>query len=249
MSLLIIIIIILFIICIFNIIMNLRIKEKYKMSINKVLEYEKIIDEQGKKNHEYNNQLMILKGYIDNKNKLKEYLETIIDDHRTGQNYEIRQLSKIPSNGLKELLYYKIAKMDKYNIKYYIYVSENIRESIDKFDVNTIQDITKIFGVFIDNSIEAANESTKKEIDLDFKQDREYLIISITNTVNNIKKLDNIGENRYTTKGKGHGFGLSIVKDIVKKNNKIETLSEQDEDKFTQIIMIDTKEKIKRMSK
>ena len=34
--------------------------------------------EQGKKNHEYNNQLMVLKGYLDKPDRLKDYLELII---------------------------------------------------------------------------------------------------------------------------------------------------------------------------
>ena len=85
--------------------------KSYKQSIDYISEYESIIEEQGKKSHEYNNQLMIISGYIDNKKKLKEYLSTIIYDYRTGQNYEIRQLYKFPKGGIKELLYNKIYKM------------------------------------------------------------------------------------------------------------------------------------------
>ena len=43
-------------------------------------DYEKIINEQGKKNHEYNNQLMVLKGYINKPDKLNEYLNLIISE-------------------------------------------------------------------------------------------------------------------------------------------------------------------------
>ena len=117
MNYLMVIIFILLIICFYCIIMNVRINKKYKLTVKRLLEYEKIIDDQGKKNHEYNNQLMVLKGYINDKDKLLEYLETIIDDHKTGQNYEIRQLSKLPSGGIKEMLYYKLSKMNKLNIK------------------------------------------------------------------------------------------------------------------------------------
>ena len=42
------------------------------------MSYEKIIDEQGEINHEYNNQLMILKGYVNNKKKLNNYLLLIL---------------------------------------------------------------------------------------------------------------------------------------------------------------------------
>ena len=71
-------------------------KSAYENKYNEVMEYvtryEKIINEQGKKNHEYNNQLMVLKGYLDKPDRLKDYLELIIGEHKTGQNYTIKQL-------------------------------------------------------------------------------------------------------------------------------------------------------------
>ena len=70
--------------------------------LSKLSEYESLINEQGEKNHEYKNQLLVLKGYLDDKKKLEEYLNTLIDDHRTGDNYEIRQLSKIKQPGIKQ---------------------------------------------------------------------------------------------------------------------------------------------------
>lgn len=239
MNYLMVIIFILLIICFYCIIMNVRINKKYKLTVKRLLEYEKIIDDQGKKNHEYNNQLMVLKGYINDKDKLLEYLETIIDDHKTGQNYEIRQLSKLPSGGIKEMLYYKLSKMNKLNIKYYIYISENIKQLFDKCDVRLYKDITKIFGVFIDNAIDAAKDLNQKEIDLDFKNDNNYFTITISNSCDDNIDIEKFGKNRYTTKGIGHGFGLSIVKEIVKSNDRIETITEKETNIFTQIIMVD----------
>lgn len=64
-------------------------EDKYNESMEYVLRYEKIINEQGKKNHEYNNQLMVIKGYVNNPERLTEYLEEVIGDHRTGQNYRL----------------------------------------------------------------------------------------------------------------------------------------------------------------
>lgn len=65
-------------------------EDKYNESMEYVLRYEKIINEQGKKNHEYNNQLMVIKGYVNNPERLTEYLEEVIGDHRTGQNYTVK---------------------------------------------------------------------------------------------------------------------------------------------------------------
>ena len=40
-------------------------------------------------------------------------------------------------------------------------------------DVIHYKDITKIFGVFIDNAIEAAEESEKKEVEIDIRKDKK----------------------------------------------------------------------------
>lgn len=215
------------------------VQKKYNKIINYVIEYEKIIDDQGKKNHEYNNQLLVLKGYIDNKKKLKEYLDTIVEDHRTGQSFEIRQLHHFPNGGIKELLYCKLARMKENNIKFYIYVTDEVKDYFEKFNIKMYRDITKIFGVFIDNAIDAAINSEKKEVELDFKKDDNYLIIKISNTFKDDEELSKIGSKGYTSKGKGHGYGLSIVRDIIKTNKKIEVSSDINKEMYEQTILIE----------
>lgn len=214
-------------------------QNKYNKIINYIVEYEKIIDDQGKKNHEYNNQLLVLKGYIGNKKKLEEYLDTIVDEHRTGQNFEIRQLSHFPNGGIKELLYCKLARMKENDIKFFVYVSEEVSKYFEEFNIKMYKDITKLFGVFIDNAIEGAIESEKKEIELDFKKDDNYLIVTITNTFKEGKDLTKVGEKGYTTKGVGHGYGLSIVRDIIKSNRKLEVCTEVQNERYRQSILIE----------
>lgn len=55
-----------FVYVIYNKFQRQAMEDKYNESMEYVLRYEKIINEQGKKNHEYNNQLMVIKGYINN---------------------------------------------------------------------------------------------------------------------------------------------------------------------------------------
>lgn len=97
-------------------------ENKYNEVMEYVTRYEKIINEQGKKNHEYNNQLMVLKGYLDKPDRLKDYLELIIGEHKTGQNYTVKQLGFLPDGGIKGLLYHKLSKMEEEGIKPYLYV-------------------------------------------------------------------------------------------------------------------------------
>ena len=216
-----------------------EIEKKYNKIIKYVIEYEKIIDDQGERNHEYNNQLMILKGYINNKKKLEEYLNTIINDHKLGQNYEIRQLSHFPNGGLKEMLYYKISEIKDNKIKYYLYVCNDASELLEKMNVNLYRDITKVFGVLIDNAIDASLESEDKEFSLDFSKDKKQIIITISNTYNKDIDIKKIGKKGFSSKGKGHGFGLKLVKDIIKRNKNLELVSDYDDKYFIQTFLID----------
>ena len=79
-----------FVYVIYNKFQKQAIEEKYNESMEYVLRYEKIINEQGKKNHEYNNQLMVIKGYINKPERLSEYLDEVIGEHKTGQNYTVK---------------------------------------------------------------------------------------------------------------------------------------------------------------
>ncbi len=235
-------IVVLFTVIILRIIYQNQVMENiHNKLIKNIMEYEKIIDEQGKKNHEYKNQLIVLKGYINDKDKLEEYLNSIIEDHKNGQNYEIKQLSNFPNGGLKEMIYYKIMIIKECNIKYFLYVSEEATEYLEKMNVKTYRDITKVFGVLIDNAIDSAKKSKKKEISLDFSIDSNYIIITVSNSYNKDIDLNKIGKKGFSSKGKGHGFGLRLAKEIIKKNKNFELTTDYDDKYFIQTFLIDTK--------
>lgn len=214
-------------------------EDKYNESMEYVLRYEKIINEQGKKNHEYNNQLMVIKGYINKPERLSEYLDEVIGEHKTGQNYTVKQLGFLPDGGVKGLLYHKLSKMKDNNIKYYLYVDQNLKDKdSDCFNLKTYRDFTKLLGVFLDNAIDAALKSEEKEIEVELKDKDDYLLLTISNTYDKNIDINKVGKSGFTTKGVGHGFGLSIVKDIAKTNSEIETFSSKESDKFIQTAMI-----------
>lgn len=214
-------------------------EDKYNESMEYVLRYEKIINDQGKKNHEYNNQLMVIKGYINKPEKLSEYLDEVIGEHKTGQNYTVKQLGFLPDGGVKGLLYHKLSKMEDNNIKYYLYVDQNLKDKdIENFDLKTYRDLTKLLGVFLDNAIDATLKSEEKEIEVELKDKDDYLLLTISNTYDKNIDINKVGKLGYTTKGVGHGFGLSIVKDIARTNSEIETFSSKESNKFIQTAMI-----------
>ena len=228
-----------FVYVIYNKFQKQAIEEKYNESMEYVLRYEKIINEQGKKNHEYNNQLMVIKGYINKPERLSEYLDEVIGEHKTGQNYTVKQLGFLPDGGVKGLLYHKLSKMEDNNIKYYLYVDQNLKDKdIESFDLKTYRDLTKLLGVFLDNAIDAALKSEEKEIEVELKDKDDCLLLTISNTYDKNTDINKVGKSGFTTKGVGHDFGLSIVKDIAKTNSEIETFSSKESDKFIQTAMI-----------
>ena len=228
-----------FVYVIYNKFQRQAMEDKYNESMEYVLRYEKIINEQGKKNHEYNNQLMVIKGYINKPERLSEYLDEVIGEHKTGQNYTVKQLGFLPDGGVKGLIYHKLSKMEDNNIKYYLYVDQNLKDKdIESFDLKTYRDLTKLLGVFLDNAIDAALKSEEKEIEVELKDKDDCLLLTISNTYDKNTDINKVGKSGFTTKGVGHGFGLSIVKDIAKTNSEIETFSSKESDKFIQTAMI-----------
>ena len=192
--------------------------------LNYVTKYEKIITEQGKANHEFKNQLMVIKGYakMNDSKKLIDYLDSIIDDaKKTHSSYLISQLNKFPDGGIKGLLYYKLSIMEDMNISYDINVGNGVKRKLSSLETNMYKNITKVLGVLLDNAIESSFKSKDKKILIITKKNNDKIIFSIYNTYTGKIDLNKIGTG-YTTKGKGRGYGLRLVEDIVNANKSFD---------------------------
>lgn len=209
-----------------------QINEHNKQMLNYVTKYEKIIAEQGKANHEFKNQLMVIRGYAQMKSpKIIEYIDSITEDaNKTHSSYLISQLNKFPDGGIKGLLYYKLSTMDDEKIKYEINVNTGIKSNLNSLGTNMYKNITKILGVLLDNAIDASKKAKDKKIIISVEKEKSVVVFNIYNTYKGKIDLSKIGTG-YSTKGKGHGYGLRLVKDII-SDTKIFSLENEIEDNY-----------------
>ena len=197
-------------------------KEQYHQMLSYVTKYEKIITEQGKANHEFKNQLMVIKGYaeMNNTSKLKEYLDSVIKESRKMKsNYLIKELNKFPDGGIKGLLYYKLTTIEEEKIEYIIDVDSDVKERLNNLDVSEYKNITKILGVLLDNAIESSRKAKEKQILIEVETKANNVEFKISNTYKGKIDINKIGTG-YSSKGLKRGYGLRLVKDITSENSK-----------------------------
>ena len=113
--------------------------------------------------------------------------------------------------------------------KYNLALEDNIEMNINIFlDLNTlnmkIYEFTRILGILLDNSIQAARECDEKIINIEIRKDtkRNRQLLIVENTYNNKDiDTDKIYEKNYSTKPGNSGLGLWEVRQILKKNNNL----------------------------
>ncbi|MFV0250402.1 MAG: sensor histidine kinase [Bacilli bacterium] len=201
-----------------------KIYSKYDSLLKYSKYYEKEITNKMKLQHEYKNQLSIIKGMIlDSDKKVVKYIDEILNrnNERLDHIY-LEKLVNIPSGGLKGLLYYKLGYIIEKKIKTFIDISSEIKEKNLWYLYEDNQyDISRLIGIYIDNAIEAALKSKKKYIIFEAYVENNNLIFGISNSYSGIIDTTQMNNAGYTTKGKGRGYGLVLAKDILYLNKNI----------------------------
>ena len=200
-----------------------ELKSEYDKLFNYTENTESLLSKYQKYNHENKNQLILIRETLKSKNKTEELINEILEDDIEHTNKWLNELKNIPSGGLKGFLSYKINNMTDNGINVYLSISPRLKElNLSKaFNMKTYKELCQMIGVYMDNAYEASIETEEKNVALEmFYQDGTINFV-ISNTFNENINLDKIDEAGYSTKGKERGIGLSLVKDIVEKNNKI----------------------------
>lgn len=226
-----------------------KVSDKYSVAIKSLNDYEMMMTRYRIANHENKNLLLTIRAMILNKEKnIPKFIDNMIEDKYEDDEKLLFKMSVIPSGGLRATIYSEIMKIKEKGIKYNLHIDRKFR-TIDliELDTNTIIDVCKIIGVFIDNSIEEVEKLKYKTIGIDLYTEEKKLNIKISNNYGNNFDISKINDDGYTTKGNNHGYGLSLVKQIIKNNNALEHKMELNKKYFSQIIIIKLKERIKQI--
>ena len=194
-----------------------EINNKYETSITSLREYEGMIDKYRIYNHENKNELQTLRNLISKKNtKALKYIDSILDNKIKDNEKIMHKTSKIPEGGLRATIYAKLCMMDELGIKYSLDIAKDIR-TVDLINMkeDIVLNICKILGVFLDNAIEAVKDLKTKHIGIEIYLMDGDLCVDITNNYEGKLDINKIGSSKYTTKGGNHGYGLSLVNQII----------------------------------
>lgn len=215
-----------------------RISEKYNNSLNSLKELENVITENRIESHENKNHLMTIRNMTTSK-KIIKFIDSILNNNINDSSKIMKETSSIPSGGLRGLVYSKLLIMSNKNIEYELDIAPSVRvvDMVDYGD-DTILDICKIIGIFLDNAIEEVETIDDKYIIVEMYKESDVFTISVTNTYNNTIDKKDIYKPGYSTKGDNHGYGLPLVKKLVKNNTKLKTHHEITEDEFTQVLEV-----------
>ena len=203
-------------------------------------EYENVLNQTSENRHEMLNDLLILRSIADkNSSEFTRTLDGIIRQYDTKKFKKYTSLAKLPT-GVKGMIYYKIAFINENEINFDTVVNGVDYAKFEAMDKELYYKVCKILGILMDNAIDACVESDKKKLVVSVYTENQDLCVEIDNSYSGIVDKDGIKKKGYTTKGKNHGHGLTILNRIIDETEELEfEQSINDKDKlFTSILKI-----------
>ncbi len=147
-------------------------------------------------------------------NDAEQYLNEIVSAADAMKNTAI---FNIQNAGLFAILSTKIDKANNCGIN----VDLRVIGIINSIDSIKISELCEIIGIYLDNAIEAAQDSNEKNLSLTIINSESSLLISIANSCKIIPNISLIKTDGYSTKGNNRGHGLAIVDKILNKYKNV----------------------------
>lgn len=192
--------------------------------------------------HDFNNIIQSIGGYLDKNDMdgLKKYYKDLLADCKIIVNLAALDPNVINSPAVYNILSSKYYKANENGVTMNI---ESFLNLIEIEDNMKIYEFVRMFGILLDNAIEAAKECDKKEINVYFRKEvnRHRLLVIVENTYKNKDvDIDKIYDKNYTSKGdkENHGLGLYEVRKILNRNNNLNLFTTKNSEYFKQQLEI-----------
>lgn len=197
----------------------------------------KILHEQVRSfKHDFDNMVNSIGGYVVNEDLegLKRYYSQLLEECNKTNNLYALSPEVINHPAVYHLLATKYYEADQQNVQINLHVFLDLNEIEKRMK---IYEFTRILGILLDNSIEAAKECKKKIINVTFRKDNSNNMIAviIQNTYAN-KDVDTeeIYQKGISSKKNHSGLGLWKVREILMHNNNLNLFTTKNNEFFTQ---------------
>lgn len=211
--------------------------EKFDILYDYIQTIEDYIDSEQFNIHEHNNQLCVIRSMTSNK-KIISYIDSLIVNTSINSFYWNSELKKLPKGGIKGLIYYKLALANTNGINVMLNISNDCSNKIKKLSTDDIKQISRILGVYLDNSIEACMVSIQKSLCLEIYVINSKLNFVISNSFSGNIDIQKINKKGYTSKGKNRGKGLYFVSKLLSKNDNFKSYTNVTNNYFVQKLVI-----------
>lgn len=159
--------------------------------------------------HDYNNHFSTL-NFMMNNDKFEE-ARVYVSELSENVNNINTAIYNIENVALFAIISSKLDKAKKANIKFNLQVV-GVVNSIPELKVS---ELCATIGIFLDNAIEAAEESSEKTIDMSIINYQDCIEILISNSCNQMPEMRKLKIDGYSTKGTDRGHGLAIVSNLL----------------------------------
>ncbi|MCQ9279303.1 quorum-sensing sensor histidine kinase AgrC [Staphylococcus borealis] len=209
---------------------NYMIKElRYKRNMEEIetyyeytLQIESINNEMRKFRHDYVNILTTMSEYIreDDMPGLRHYFnENIVPmkDNLQMKSIKINGTENLKVRAIKGLVTTKILQAQEKNIP----ISIEVPELVEHIEMNTI-DLSRIIGIITDNAIEASETLEDALIRIAFiNTETSVMFIVMNKCQEDMPRIHEIFQERFSTKGENRGLGLSTLKEITDSTDNV----------------------------
>lgn len=164
-------------------------------------------------------------------NEIKKALKVKLVNTDTASH----DLSNLQNGVVKGLLHQKAILAKQQGISIQIDIQNVINQiCMDKLD------FVRVLGILLDNAIEEAVESKKKNLVVGIVCEEKHIITEIINSTDRKHiPINNIFKYGYSTKeGEDRGKGLAVVSDIIEETSNVELKTECSNNSFSQSLKI-----------